>query len=253
MNTYREFIDDVVEEVAELTATTESRKHAVKHIESFLELHEQTLEAEAAKEAAFLREHKNDGTRYFRESGGADSWFYPPQLSGKEANYPALTFREPTEQERIDFCYTLLAIINDGQKQGPFPHHRIYFEGEGVSKDSTYTLHYKDSAATLCYGVWSYYVTTPLDEQFAKSIDFAKKESQYRHFIQDALNVVRNDLPQKRDAGTNAGQKGNGKPKPEETKQNVTPAKHWKIIAWAKELCGLAIERITKAYLDKYG
>jgi len=41
--------------------------------------------------------------------------------------------------------------------------------------------------------------------------------------------------------------------KPEETKQNVTPAKHWKIIAWAKELYGMTIERITKAYLDKYG
>jgi len=41
--------------------------------------------------------------------------------------------------------------------------------------------------------------------------------------------------------------------KPVEIKQNATPAKHWKIIAWAKELYGLTIERITKAYLDKYG
>ncbi|MGD1042160.1 MAG: hypothetical protein ABR913_03740 [Sedimentisphaerales bacterium] len=40
---------------------------------------------------------------------------------------------------------------------------------------------------------------------------------------------------------------------PAETKQNVTPAKHWKITAWAKELYGMTIERITKAYLDKYG
>jgi len=42
-----------------------------------------------------------------------------------------------------------------------------------------------------------------------------------------------------------------------ETKQNATPTKHWKIIAWfkglSKELYGLTIERITKAYLDKYG
>ncbi len=36
-------------------------------------------------------------------------------------------------------------------------------------------------------------------------------------------------------------------------KASQAPAKHWKIIAWAKELYGLAIERITKAYLDKYG
>jgi len=45
--------------------------------------------------------------------------------------------------------------------------------------------------------------------------------------------------------------------KPAESEQNAIPAKRWRI--WtkfkglAKELYGLSIERITKAYLDKYG
>jgi hypothetical protein len=41
--------------------------------------------------------------------------------------------------------------------------------------------------------------------------------------------------------------------KPVEAGQNAASVKHWKIIAWAKEFYGLTIERITKAYLDKYG
>lgn len=45
--------------------------------------------------------------------------------------------------------------------------------------------------------------------------------------------------------------------KPAETEQNTTPAKRRGIIIWCKglvrELYGLTIERITKAYLDKYG
>jgi len=45
--------------------------------------------------------------------------------------------------------------------------------------------------------------------------------------------------------------------KPAEADQKATPAKRGKIITWikglAKEFYGLTIERITKAYLDKYG
>jgi len=45
--------------------------------------------------------------------------------------------------------------------------------------------------------------------------------------------------------------------KPAKPEQNTTPAKRWGIIIWCKglvrELYGLTIERITKAYLDKYG
>ncbi len=37
------------------------------------------------------------------------------------------------------------------------------------------------------------------------------------------------------------------------TEQNAAPVKHWRIIAWFKELYGLTIERIAKAFLDKYG
>ena len=44
---------------------------------------------------------------------------------------------------------------------------------------------------------------------------------------------------------------------PAEAEQNIAPAKRRGIRAWfkglAKELYGLTIERVTKAYLDKYG
>ena len=44
---------------------------------------------------------------------------------------------------------------------------------------------------------------------------------------------------------------------PAETKNDITPAKRRGVLTWVKglvrELYGLTIERITKAYLDKYG
>ncbi len=141
----------------------------------------------------------------------------------------------------IDFWYTLLAIIHDGEKQGPYPHHRILFDWEGKENKSPENI--------LGFAVWSFYVKGPLEEQFAKSISFDRRESYYRSIIREALNETYIDLEPLLKAVKNTATNN--------TQQNPTrPEGEWSNPATKRRfmsILGIDSVKTFNAFTSRYG
>jgi len=124
----------------------------------------------------------------------------------------------------LDYQYFLVTCIHDAQRWAA-GQERIYFD----------PLDKNNLKNRICQEIWE---TVTRDRSSLNTI----KDMQTT--IQTSFQAVRQDVQLV-------------KKEPAEPEQKTTPAKRRGIIIWCKglvrELYGLTIERITKAYLDKYG
>ncbi len=199
---YTEFLNGVVDEIAQISATKQATECFRKHIKAFLKL---------------------------ANKSNANLWFFPDCLYSDE-KITSEEFRPPTNSEQLDFSYTLLAIIHDGYKQD-YAQRRIYFywkkaqefdeadraskPGLGMPLESFLLKKCGSKENALAWIVWGVYVKNPVSELYAA------RQQHYRLVIQDALKVVKADI---------------AKLKPIETERKVTLRKGRMVRTGAKRI-----------------
>lgn len=148
---YAKFINKTVDTIAQISISTQSEKHFIKHIKAFIKSY-QTSEKEFINwifDGKYHQSNVEDGEKH----------------------------RQPTTAECLNWYYTLLAIIHDGQKQGNNLYRRIYFN---LQEPETA---FENTAKTL----WFRYAKNP--ENFPDNF-----QTTYQLLIEDALRGVNEDL-----------------------------------------------------------
>ncbi len=225
MVTYRDFINDVVDEVAKFNTSPVVKAQFIRHITPVLGLYEKTFNTYPIT----LRKSKNGKgfeaipVKKAGHGGIGGLWFFPWKFGSKWELYEKQReqvnrdeFIKLAKPKMLDFWYVLLACIHDGEKQGLCCHRRIYFNWE----DKVQT-----PENMIGFSVWFEYVKKPLKRQLYPALPLwircADTESHYRDAIQEAMRVVRADLQSLVVTGKHIAPKGEWS-KPMTKKQMMT-------------------------------